>query len=138
MELHLKIAGVLLIGLAFLHTVFPKRFKWKEELASLSLLSRQVMYVHTFFIALIILLMGLLCVTSATDLVTTPLGKRVCFGLAIFWVMRLVVQFFGYSPELWRGKPFETVMHILFSLLWVYLSAVFIFAAFSGWPLIES
>ncbi len=129
MELNLKVAGILQIGLALLHAGFPRRFGWKAELAPLSLLSRQVMYVHTFFIALTVFLMGVLCVSSSGDLVNSKFGRRVCLGLAIFWICRLFVQFFGYSSELWRGKGFETSVHIVFSILWVYLSATFIAAA---------
>ena len=125
METHLKIIGVLLILLALMHAVFPKRFHWKEELARLSLLNRQVMVVHTFFIAVVVFLMGLLCVTSARDLIETRLGHTISLGLGIFWVLRLLVQFLGYSSKLWRGKRFETAVHIVFSLLWVYLSVVF-------------
>jgi|ERR1043166_3698746 hypothetical protein len=131
MELNIKIAGILQIGLAVLHAGFPRRFGWKAELASLSLLSRQVMYVHTLFIALTIFLMGVLCVSTADDLVNTEFGRRLCLGLAVFWTSRLVVQFFGYSPELWRGKTFETAIHVVFSFLWVYLSGTFVMAAFS-------
>ncbi|MEP6789640.1 MAG: hypothetical protein ABJB40_14470, partial [Acidobacteriota bacterium] len=83
-------------------------------------------YVHTLFIALTILLIGLLCLFSAGDLVNTQLGKRICLGLAIFWGTRLLIQFFGYSSELWKGKVFETVMHILFSILWIYISMIFV------------
>ncbi len=126
MEVHLKIIGVLQIGLALLHAFFPKRFGWKEELGSLSILSRQMMYVHTLFIALTIFLMGILCLTSAADLINTSLGKRVSLGLAIFWATRLLIQFFGYSSQLWRGKVFETIMHIIFSIFWIYMSVVFI------------
>jgi hypothetical protein len=125
MELHLKVIGALLIGLALLHAFFPRHFRWKEELSGLSLLSRQIMYVHTLFIGLMIALMGVLCLTSSSDLTTTTLGKKVCLGMALFWTTRLLVQFFGYSSELWRGKLFETATHIVFSLLWLYLSVVF-------------
>lgn len=125
MELHLKIVGVLLIGIAVMHVPFPRQFQWKKELVSLSLMNREMMYVHTLFVALTILLIGLLCLFSASDLVNTPLGKRVCVGLAIFWGTRLIAQFFGYSSELWRGKVFETTMHIVFSILWVYVTVVF-------------
>ncbi len=83
------------------------------------------MYVHTFFIALVIFLIGLLCLTSAQEIVGTPLGRKLAFGLGIFWICRLFIQFFGYSVELWRGKTFETAVHILFSLLWTYLSVIF-------------
>ncbi|MEP6945860.1 MAG: hypothetical protein ABJA02_08080 [Acidobacteriota bacterium] len=131
MELNLKIAGLLQIGLALLHAFFPRRFGWKKELVSLSLLSRQIMYVHTLFVALTVFLIGLLCVTSAGDLVSTTLGRRIALGLSIFWLTRLYIQFFGYSSLLWKGKPFETAIHIVFSIFWVYLSVTFIATAFS-------
>ena len=129
METHLKATGVLLILLALIHVVFPKHFHWREELARLSLLNRQVMVVHTFFIALAVFLMGLLCLTSPTELSGTPLGKRVALGLAVFWLARLLIQLFGYSSELWRGKRFETAVHVVFSALWAYLTAVFSWVA---------
>jgi hypothetical protein len=60
MDLQIKIIGGLLILLAMLHLIFPKYFNWKQELSSLSLVNRQIMYVHTFFIAFVVFLMGLL------------------------------------------------------------------------------
>jgi hypothetical protein len=130
MELQLKMIGILLSLLSLLHLVFPKYFSWKKELAALSLMNRQMMYVHTFFIALFVLLNGLLCFFYAEELIYTALGKVICLGLAIFWGIRLLFQFFVYAPKLWMGKPFETTMHILFSLLWIYLTVVF---AISYW-----
>jgi len=129
MLLHLNIIGALLIGLALLHTIFPRYFRWQTTTATLERVTREILYVHTFFIALTVLLMGLLCLCSGELLLTTPLGQRICLGLAIFWSIRLLFQFFGYSAELWRGKRFETIVHIAFSLLWLYLSAVFWLAA---------
>jgi hypothetical protein len=126
MELHLKIIGILLIVLAFIHVIFPKYFNWKKELASLSLINNQMMYVHTFFVAVIVFLMGLLCFFCADDIINTHLGKQLSLGLFIFWGLRLIFQFFVYSPKLWRGKSFETAMHIIFSFLWIYLTAIFL------------
>ena len=126
MEAYLTIAGILLIGLAFIHIIFPEYFKWKSELSPLSLINRQLMYIHSFFIAFAVFLTGVLCITSAKELAGTVFGKRICLGLGVFWTARLLVQFFGYSTKLWKGKMFETVIHILFSLLWVYLSTIFI------------
>ena len=85
-----------------------------------------MMQVHTFFIALTVFLMGLLCVTSSNEIVNTHLGKKISLGLAVFWAIRLLIQLFGYSPALWKGKPFETFIHILFALIWCYISSVFI------------
>jgi hypothetical protein len=126
MEWHLKIIGVLLIILAIIHVVFPKHFNWKEELKSLSVINRQLMYVHSFFIAFVILLIGILCLTSSNELTGTPLGKKISLGLGLFWTTRLIIQFFGYSSKLWRGKTFETSVHITFSVFWTYLAAIFI------------
>jgi len=130
MELHLKIIGALFILLALIHIIFPRYFNWKEELASLSLINRQMMKTHTFFIALTVFLMGLLCVTSSEDLINTDFGKKISFGLGVFWSIRLILQFFGYSPKLWKGKPFETSVHVLFSALWAYCSIIFLTIAF--------
>lgn len=126
MELQLKIIGISLITLAFMHLFFPKYFNWKEELKSLSLINRQMMVIHTFFIALTVFLMGLICLVFSKDLLFTPLGRALSIGLGIFWLVRLFIQFFGYSPKLWKGKRFETTMHILFSFLWIYFSIVFL------------
>jgi hypothetical protein len=131
MEIHFKIIGVLLIALAFVHIVFPKYFNWDKELKSLSLINRQMMTVHTFFIALTVLLMGLLCLTSSAELIETNLGKKISLGLGVFWTVRLVIQFYGYSSDLWKGKKFETFMHIIFSLLWTYISIIFLTTYFN-------
>jgi len=85
-----------------------------------------MMAVHTFFIALTVFLMGLLCLTSSSELIETNFGKKISLGLGIFWTARLFIQFFVYSTDLWKGKKFETIIHFIFSLLWTYLSVVFL------------
>lgn len=132
MEIHLKIVGFILIALAFVHIIFPKYFAWKEQLKSLSLINKQLMYVHTFFIAVTTLLMGVLCMLCASELVTTAFGQKIAFGLALFWIMRLIFQFCVYSKALWYGKRFETCVHILFSIIWLYISIVFSLVALNG------
>jgi hypothetical protein len=124
----LEIAGGLLVLLALLHIGFPRYFRWGEELASMSLINREMMYIHAFFLALVVLLIGILCLLAADDLVHTPLGRKIDLGLALFWMIRLLVQFFGYSSAHWRGKRFETLVHVLFSLLWIYLTVIFLLA----------
>jgi hypothetical protein len=69
--------------------------------------------------------MGLLCLTSVNELIETSFGKKIAAGLGIFWAARLFIQFFGYSSKLWKGKTFETSIHILFAFLWTYFSFIF-------------
>lgn len=92
------------------------------------------MYIHTLFLAVVLLLMGLLCIGEAEDLISTRLGNIVCRGMMLFWLLRLLVQFFGYSPELWRGRRFETVVHVIFICIWSYFSLVF---GLAGWHAIS-
>src|SRR4051812_33234085 len=126
LALPLKIAGWGLLLLALIHAAFPRRFNWSAELAALSPMNRQMMQVHTLFVALMVGLMGTLCAFgSAALLAPTSLGRWVSIGFAIFWSVRGYCQWFVYSPELWRGKRFETGMHVLFSLVWTLLTALF-------------
>lgn len=125
MEIHVRIIGVLLILLASAHVIFPKYLNWKEELKGLRLINRQLMQVHTLFIAVTVFLMGLLCLASTSELINTKLGKTISLGLALFWTLRLFIQFFGYSSKLWRGRVAETAVHIASVVFWMYLSVVF-------------
>ena len=123
--LALRIGGTVLLGLSLLHAAMPKRFAWSEELARLSLLNRQIFWVHPFFIPLAVALMGVLLLFFPETLVDrTPLARLVTIGLLLFWLARAITQFFVYSPTLWRGKPFETFVHIAFSTFWLYLVGV--------------
>ena len=124
MEIHFKIIGFTLIILAIVHLFFPKYFDWKNNLASLSLINRQMMKTHTFFIALMVFLVGLLYVVESKNLLETEFGKTICLGLGIFWTLRLYFQFFVYSKQLWAGKLFESTIHIVFSILWTYISVI--------------
>jgi hypothetical protein len=123
---HLRLLGIVFIALAFVHGIFPRRFEWARELAPLSLINQQLMKVHTFFIAVVVFLIGVVCVVDADALVNTTLGHHVSVGLAIFWGLRLYAQHFMYSSSLWRGKSFETAVHMVFTVLWTWATAVFV------------
>jgi len=125
MEVQLKLIGIVLMILSLVHAIFPKYFNWADELGRLSLVNRQMMYVHTFFIGLVLFLMGLLCLVSTDCIIHTKLGNQISLGFGVFWLARLMVQFFGYSSKLWKGKRLESIIHIVFSILWLYLSVFF-------------
>ncbi len=132
MAFHVQLIGYLLLFLSLIHIVFPMYFQWSRELKVLSLVNRQIMYVHTFFIAFTVMLMGILCVSCTDALIHTPLGHTFSFGLGIFWGVRLLFQFFVYSPKLWRGKRFETFIHLVFIGLWSYLTFIFLYVSSIG------
>ena len=132
MRINLQIIGWVLILLGIIHLLFPKYFKWRSEMNSISLINRQIMYVHTLFIGLMIFLMGILCLIGSKELIETRFGNIISLGFFIFWGVRLLVQFFGYSSKLWKGKPFETFIHWTFAVLFSYLTTVFFIIFYNG------
>ena len=55
MTVHVHILGIVFVMLAVVHVIFPRFFRWKEEFATVSLINRQMMYVHAAFIAVVVL-----------------------------------------------------------------------------------
>lgn len=126
LDLHLRLAGASLILLALAHAFFPRRFDWKRDLAQLTLLNRQIFLVHSFFIALMLVFFGMLSFVLAGNLESpTPLSRALLAGFCLFWATRLCVQLFVYDRQLWRGNAFNTTMHVLVTVFWTYLAAVY-------------
>lgn len=122
----LRLAGAGLILLTFVHIPIGKTLKWKEDGRKLSPVNEQVFHVHTFFLCLIIFMMGLPCIIAPQIFVEKSLpGAWISGSFALFWAARLYFQFFVYRSDLWRGKRLETFVHVLFSLTWLSLAGLF-------------
>ena len=103
--------------LVVINLFVPSRFHWREEMARLSLLNRQIFQAHSVFLVLMLALFSALLLTSADALVEpTRLSRAVLGGLTMFWALRMVMQWWFYSPEIWRGQRFFTIMHAVFSV----------------------
>ena len=123
--LNLRIVGLIMAGLAVLNLFVPRRFHWQEEMARLSLLNRQIFQAHSIFLILTLAMFAALLLFCGRDLLeSTRLARAILIGLTIFWTLRMLMQWFFYSPEVWRGDRFKTLMHGVFSVTWVYVSAV--------------
>ncbi|HEV8605866.1 MAG TPA: hypothetical protein VGQ99_10895 [Tepidisphaeraceae bacterium] len=130
LTLHLRIVGATLLILAFSHLFFGRHFDWKTDLAKLALLNRQIFHVHTFFICLVLAMMGILSLFFPHALTAPPtlLAKLVLTGLTLFWGTRLLFQWFVYDWALWKGHRLNTTVHFVFTLLWSYFTLIFALA----------
>ena len=123
---HLHIVGIVMACLVVVNVYVPHRFHWREEMAPLSLLNRQIFEAHAFFLVLTLALFAALLLTCGDALLEpTRLSRAMLIGLTIFWSLRMVMQWGFYSPAIWRGHRFNTAMHYLFSVVWIYVSSVF-------------
>lgn len=133
-RLHLQIVGALLVVLGGAHGLFGRYFGWKKELERVSLLTRQIFQVHCFFIALLLVLLGACSLFYADALLEPgPLTRVILAGIVVFWLCRLLFQWFVYDPAIWRGRPFYTLMHVAFSLFWIYVVVTYGLALRSVW-----
>ena len=127
--LHLRLAGALLLCLAAAHVVLPRALGWSVELQSVSLMTRQVSYVHTYFIGLLCALFGLAGTVLATDLLTPDrLARAVLIGAIAVWGSRLLAELCIFDSSLWRGNTLTVLGHVAFVLLWTYQTLVFTWA----------
>jgi hypothetical protein len=126
LHIHLQIVGILLMLLGMSHIFFNRFFRWEQELVVVSLLTRQVFFVHNFFIGLTVMLGGAVSFFCANALLRPDtLSRAVLAGMATFWLCRLLAQFVGYNSAIWRGDRFRTFMHVACSLLWCYVTTTY-------------
>ena len=122
----LRIAGAGLLLLAVLHIPIGRQLGWKEDSKRLTPPNEAVFHVHTFFICLTVVMMGLPCLLEpAIFLAPSRAGAWISWSFTAFWACRLYFQWFVYPTALWRGKRLETRIHLVFTLIWLALTAVF-------------
>ena len=124
LEFHLRIMGVIMLLLVAMNLQIPTRLHWKQEMAGLSLLNRQIFQVHAAFICIILALFAALLLTLTRDLLEpTPLARGILAGMTAFWFCRMLCQWFIYDSRIWRGDRLLTAMHVIFSGVWIYFVA---------------
>ena len=129
LTLNLRICGVAMLALATIYPAYFRYFNWKEELQKVSLLTRQVFFVHSGFIMILLYLQGILLALFPAA-VTEPSGAGLALtvGMTVFWIYRLIAQLWIYKRELWVGRRLNTFVHVVFTVLWVYFSAICVWA----------
>ena len=126
LSISLRVAGVGLLFLSALHIPIGRELRWREDASRLTPANEAVFHVHTLFICLVIVMMGLPCMLEpSVFLERSRAGAWLAWSFAGFWATRLYCQFFVYSSELWRGKRRETIVHCVFTVVWGSLTTLF-------------
>ena len=131
-EANLRVVGVLLLAIAALGVAVHRHFGWGAEIRRLTLLTRQVFLIHSAFVTLTLVLLGLLLAGFAPALLAPGvLPRALLVGLLVMWSARMLAQWFFYDPSLWRGNRLNTFMHVLFSGIYVYFVATLALALYA-------
>jgi hypothetical protein len=132
LEVFLRLAAAGQLFIALLGPMIPRLLDWREPIARMPLLVREVFHIHTFFIALTCAIFGTLTWRFAADLALPPhdLMRWLACSIGLFWGIRSIMQWTHYSPSHWRGLPGRTVAHWALFLGYAAFSITYLLAAF--------
>jgi hypothetical protein len=103
---------------------------WRKNLATLTALTRHIIWVHGVIIQLRIVAFGAVSVLRAGDLASgTPLARAVCGFIAIFWGVRLMIQFFLFDARPFLTRRLLALGYHGMTFVFIYFTLVYGFAA---------
>jgi len=122
--------GIFNLGFGIFHLFFWKLFDWKNDLASLSFINRNVMQVWkndlaslsfinrnvmqvlNLCLAFVFFVFAYISVFHSSEMLTTGLGSALIFAISIFWFLRAIEQIIFFTLR----KPISWILFILFLL----------------------
>ena len=126
LEIGLRGAGMILLGLVLANFVAAKRWRYSENLAGSEAMVRQIFYVHCAYIVAIIAALAVLCLGWPHLLIEDRMGRVLCGFFGLFWGSRVVVQLTYYDKEVRRR---DRGWDVFFLGVFAVLSTVFTLAA---------
>ena len=129
--LALKLAALGQIILAVLGLFLARLLDWREAIAHMPLLVREVFLIHGWFISLTLMIFGALTWRFAADIAggSHDFLRWFSGGAGIFWGLRCVMQWTHYSAEHWRGRTDRTAIHWIVFLSYAAFTATYLKAA---------
>lgn len=122
-------AGVFQLGVLIASAMVPIQLNWRQELASLSRLHRQMYWVYGGYVVLSIVAFALISIFNSRELASgSGLARAFCFYVAVFWGVRLVLQgVFDVNIHLtawWLkvGYHLLTLLFISFTLIYGWIA----------------
>jgi hypothetical protein len=121
------IAGAVHLSIAVSNFWVPGLFHYRENLVKLSAIVRQVFIVHSIYMVLVLLGFSGLCFFFAPQLAGgSSLGRALSGFLAIFWLLRVGLQFGFYDKDV-RAR--HRLGDVAYTFATICLAAVFSVAA---------
>jgi hypothetical protein len=99
-QIMLWIAGGVQVTIAAANLGLPRRLNYRENLARVTPIVRQVFIVHSLYIVAVLLLFAGITFSFSGQLSSgAGLGRLLAGAIAIFWLCRLPVQLFYYDKD---------------------------------------
>jgi len=119
-------AGLGQLALAAASLAIPILLGWREETARLGPLTRQIFWTYAGYIWSFHVCFGLLSALAPGWLLDrTPLAAAVCGFIAVYWGVRLVLQFTWIDRRAAPRGPLFVAAEIALVTLFVSLTAIY-------------
>jgi hypothetical protein len=129
-ELLIWVAGLLQLAIAAANLLLPRILRYRENLARMSPMVREIFLVHSGYIVLVLIAFGTMSLLFAPDLAGgSRLGRFLSAFLALFWLLRIPVQL-GYDPAVRRKYR---LFDVAFLVALLYLGGTYLLAALEVW-----
>ena len=113
----LWLAGLVQVAIAFTNFFLPRKLKYRENLARVSPIIRQIFVVHSIYIVGVVLLFAAVTFGFAGELAGgRGLGRFLAVAIALFWLVRAPVQLFYYDAALRKENRWGDVAFTLGAL----------------------
>jgi len=135
LDLLLTIAGLLQLSLLGAGAAMQHVTGMRTETARLNPFHRQLFWVYLVFIGFTLAGFGVVTLLNAQALAAgTPLARSLCGFIALFWLLRLLVQLFvldvtPYLTDIWRRIGYRAL-----TVVFIYLPLVYGWAAWGRGP----
>ena len=130
LETLIFISGILHLGTLVGSAQVPKELKFREELPKVAPLMRQWILVCGLYIVINLIAFGIISLCFSETLASgEPFARAFCGYVAVFWAVRLFIQFFVFDARPYLRNSFLTAGYYGLTLVFVWHTAVFGWAA---------
>ncbi|MGB6220850.1 hypothetical protein [Haloferula sp.] len=134
LQIGLHIGGWSLVALCFGSFWIPKALKWREKLAGLTPLMRELWWTYSIYVWGSHVFFAVLALGFGDWLMAgSGAATAMCTFMLLWWGVRLWLQFFGFDLSEVEGSRFNRVAKHLLTLLFVGL--VLLYAGLVFWNL---
>jgi hypothetical protein len=127
------LAGVGQLVLALASLAIPRVLRWREDVAKLRRLTRQVFWTYAAYIWFTNVAFGLVSVLAPESLLDgSTLARAVCGFIAAYWGARVLIQIFWFDRTDAPGGALVRVAEVALTLLFAALTVVYGWAALRG------
>jgi hypothetical protein len=128
----LVVAGLGQAALALGSLALPRVLRWREDTAKLRPLTRQVFWTYAAYVWVTNVCFGVASVLAPDRLLDgSPLARMVTGYIAAYWGARVLVQFFYFDRSGAPPGTFYRLAEVALVALFIFLTAVYGYAAAS-------